>query len=362
MCASLFIFSQSAQANNMEPAILTTPDAQFTANGSVASLYLSNNAPSDTERFQRAGVTVTSLATNPNFTATLSSTPFVADSTGVFITGTVGTVQRDNRLNGNYTGFVIGQAQYTDSSLISTLGSVPDLKWNIFNAAVTNSKSGSVAEVKQAYLATGTNGATGIGAYGITSGLHYGLTSSVAGGFNATTNLSGTVSANTAVSMSYFTPGEFAAAGKIDTTRMSDIVHISGINETGTGFDGSTLSDKFVIELSYTHSVSANYYLAWYDPTLQKFVNAIAGNSTIETGQGELAFDANHNLVNLDLNNPILGTYGDLGNGMVWAVVDHTGDFTVMTDIPADVPEPSTLALGALGGLALLLKLRRRRS
>ena len=336
-------------ANVFQEASLSTNSPSLNAGNPIADLTLTNAASSDGG--QRAGVTLTRLTSNSeNFMVTIAGTPSVGDATTSDITATVGTVQLvGNLLNGYYTSSVTGQAQYTDVALRSQ-ASVADVNWSVsVSGTVSGQTSTSGTDVKQAYVVKGASFA----------GL--GLTSAVDGGWGTVaTFLGGQMSISGTVAMSYLTKAEFLAAGGNDSRdRLADIVSISGMPTTGVGFDGAKLTDQFVLQINY--GIGGGAYVAWYDTEMGRFVNAIAGNSTLAGGQGIIDFGVGAG--NFYANTPfsealdVLGNYG-YDDGVAWAVVDHNSEYTTISVIP----EPATwgMLLGGMGVLGVLQRLRRR--
>ena len=125
---------------------------------------------------------------------------------------------------------------------------------------------------------------------------------------------------------------------------LSDVLTIWGMESSL----GSTQTDTYALSLSFDATgVSAEalaagqVFLAWRYGS-DSFVNAVEGNAGGTASFVLGAYDASYTP----------GSWGvDLGNGTAWAVVNHGGDFAVLSTAP--VPEPGTWAL-MLGGLGLL--------
>jgi hypothetical protein len=156
--------------------------------------------------------------------------------------------------------------------------------------------------------------------------------------------LAGTASTNTTVTVDFSltsTSGFQAGAGQL-----SDVVKLQG-----------TDGDKVVLQLSYDESAvgtipgqtEADLFLGWFSGGL--LVNAVDGNT-------DLPGEANTPLGHLGAYDPAtdfhLGYYGvDTVNNVVWAVIDHNSEFTV-------VPEPASAGFLLIGGCALALRRWRR--
>ena len=143
---------------------------------------------------------------------------------------------------------------------------------------------------------------------------------------------------------------------------VSDVVRVSGMLNGGANPDQT---DVYVLQMTYDDTLIpgdigeaalaalGKIYLAWLNPDeaspVGKWRNAVAGNEGINTGT------ANFQGTWAEAGSPLaLGSWGvDTDLNLVWAVLDHQGDF-------AAVPEPSTLALLGLGVAGLLVARRRR--
>jgi len=121
------------------------------------------------------------------------------------------------------------------------------------------------------------------------------------------------------------------------------------------GLDGTT----FLLVMNSAIDIPANatledFYLGWFDTGDSTWKNAVLGNHAAngslalaggyaESYQQFLSSNGGWNATDM------LGAYGvDATNNQVWAVIDHNSEFGA-------VPEPSTCALLALGGVVILL-------
>jgi hypothetical protein len=122
----------------------------------------------------------------------------------------------------------------------------------------------------------------------------------------------------------------------------SDILTIWGMNN---GL-GSKQTDPYALSISFATSeplTAGDIYLITRDAS-GNWVNAVSQNIG---GTPNFVFGAYNSSYGL-------GTYGvDPSTDTAWAVVNHAGDFAV-------APEPATLTLMGLGGVASLLMRRRR--
>ena len=340
--------------------------------GAVSVLNLTNFANDDGPNGQRAGVTITgfNVVGNTNFVGVIDNGGSVgtANQSSGNVTQDVGTVTTaQNLLNGtyNYTGSVTGTAQYTDPNLAAQ-APVPNQVWTGVSLSAT--VTGNTSEVRtNVFNAQITSGSSYAG---------YSLSSSVQvngnqthpntgpGGTETTTAtlLAGTASATTTVGMSFdSTP----VIGPDSPLRTSDILTLTGIAQVGTTTNGSltvSLTDQFVLQLTYDSSVSGLQLIA--QNTGSGWVNAVTLNST-QTGNTLFANESYAQYVagTSGGDTPALGAYG-YSNGAAWAVLDHDGisgpasvsEFAVM------IPEPGTYAMifSGFGMLIGLHRLRRR--
>jgi autotransporter-associated beta strand protein len=179
------------------------------------------------------------------------------------------------------------------------------------------------------------------------------------GGFGSKAAIaSGLASAPSNVTVAFNGAGDF---GNI----ASDVATVSGMPNKGTGPQGSTLTDQFVLELGYNVTAAnalggaSALTLMWNSPTAG-WVNAILGNSDGGAGAN---FVAGAYIAGSDFN---LSWYGvDVADGYVWAVLDHNSDYGAgnLSNTPFGVvPEPSTWTMLAIGGTGLLFFLRRAKA
>lgn len=124
---------------------------------------------------------------------------------------------------------------------------------------------------------------------------------------------------------------------------------------------GGTLSDQFVLQMSYDPNAlvgrgidEASLYLGWQNGSNQ-WVNAVVGNSGDSTPH---EYSGVYDPATMNQ----LGAYGvDTTNHVVWAVINHNSDFAVSA-----LPEPGTWAMlvgvGSVGALAWIRRRRERRA
>jgi hypothetical protein len=227
---------------------------------------------------------------------------------------------------------------------------------SVLSGALINQSTTPIGDSTHNTIDPGTNLANWITPEGSLANI--GATSG--GGLHTASNIrAGTASSNVAVTLSYRTrnPGE-------SSILVSDVLEITGMT-----YANSTQTDPFALELSYDPSLIPNeaqaafqgkLFLGWNNPS-GHWVNAVDGN--YEFGSAVVsdylgswnAFAANH----VTDNNLFLfvGSWGvDTTGNTVWAILDHNSQFSTAHNLP----EPATVALLALGSLALLN--RRRRS
>jgi sugar lactone lactonase YvrE len=239
-------------------------------------------------------------------------------------------------------------SQLADDSPLSGAGSNNNgaitvvLQCNVGNATADASNSQNAfgtpltAPVSQnmsyANLASKVTASTGSGGQGMV-----GSTATLLAGTNGS-------SASQTVSMAWRTRTQ---VGRLDPILISDVMRLSGM-----ALDGTSQTSPFVLEMTYNPSLlplgassegpcasNKQIYLAWLDPNDGKWENAIMGNIGANLGGFQLgAWPA---------GDMTLGDWGvDTTNHVVWAVLDHNSDFSV-------VPEPSTLALLGVGAISL---------
>ncbi len=129
-----------------------------------------------------------------------------------------------------------------------------------------------------------------------------------------------------------------------DNIRKSDVAHLSMEED----------SPIFVLELGLTSSLNSQDSLGWLNSE-NVWVHAIDGNS--EMGANAiLGFMGSFTNSGASASSEYLGSWGiDLSNNQVWAILDHTSEFAIVS-----IPEPSSFLLGALS--LGLLYFRRKKS
>jgi len=135
------------------------------------------------------------------------------------------------------------------------------------------------------------------------------------------------------------------SAATNDINRLSDVFNLTG-----------TSTDVFVLQLNVA-SLGSDAFLGWLNGS-DTWTLATAGNS----GAGALAGAYNTGFSTFLADNggtfnsaTMLGAYGNDGSGNVWAVLDHNSSFA------AAIPEPGTLVMVGLMGVAAVVGLRRKK-
>lgn len=324
------------QANVWQHAELTTNTSETLTDGSTATVF--NNFNSDGG--QRAAAVVTSATTNG---AGWSATALAGGATegsvaeGEEITSTV-SFDSTNKLNGTHIGsLVVG---FADQAGIKGGGSLGSQTWELSAEVSGNTAASGVAQ-----LATVLAGKSFAGLNTTHNG---GLATQVA-------IRAGTATAKRDLSMTFsnIIPGNKEGVDN-DATRVSDIVNLEG-----------TGNDVIVVEMSYLDngiSDESTVGLGWLAG--DEWVLATDGNTGagILAGAHAMSYDAF-----LAANGGVfdaatmLGAYGvDTEGNTTWAVINHNSEFAANSNLAA-IPEPGTMVLAALGGLAFCFRRRSRR-
>ena len=174
------------------------------------------------------------------------------------------------------------------------------------------------------------------------------LASSLGGTNTAASILAGTNSSGSldTITLSF----QNTSGANNDTIRTSDVFILSGVHNLG-----GNQTDLFVLELNAS-TVAPGNFIGWINSS-NSWVNAVSGNTgnnaTVPQQGYAGAFSSFQTTYGSTLSNYV-GAYGvDVGNGNVWAVLNHNSDFGV-------VPEPATWGLLAFS-LTTVMVLRRRR-
>ncbi|HEV3417231.1 MAG TPA: autotransporter-associated beta strand repeat-containing protein [Pirellulales bacterium] len=146
---------------------------------------------------------------------------------------------------------------------------------------------------------------------------------------------------------------------------ISDVLNLSGMSSTpGDHFQTDAfalqmtyspgtlngretlLASQGLIDLAWLNTTLNQPFGIWQNATMGDFGTGLAGN-VFQNYQGSWdSFAAANAVTDSNIGN-FLGSYGvDVADHTVWAVVNHNSQFAV-------VPEPSSLILLAIGGLAL---------
>jgi hypothetical protein len=234
------------------------------------------------------------------------------------------------KLNGTYNATLTLSLQHNDQTIAGTFANdLGAATWQ-FSHVVSGqtATSGTMAQ-------TNGNSLAGVG-----------LTNSGGNGTNATV-LAGT-SDGTTTSVTFTT----TSSAPNDNYRVADIAQIT----TGSG--------PFVLQLSFNDTLASalpggksSAFLAWHSLSTDAWINAVfgnTGNTSFSLTQFSGSYAAFVALNGSDLTTT-MGAFGvDTTNNIVWAILDHNSEFTV-------VPEPSTYAMLLGGVLMMAVVIRRKR-
>ena len=309
-------------ATNTSNGSGNAPSVNVTANiYNVATATPSGNGQTLTNNGAGTLVASAKIQTNTiNAASTQNASSWTASSGTIAAgnTGTVETLSPTLLLNGTYHGtanLVVGNVA-KDGSAISgaTTGDVLNNASYAFSGVVSGNTSTGRGNIYSAQILSGSSYA------GYSLGASPGISTHLATGpaANMTTQATlsyGTASAVATVNMSFDnTPA--AGAGTDNSFRTSDILTLTGIHSVGTS-GAVTLTDKYVLQLSYDNTVPTAGYIGQATP-LSGWVNAVSLNSTATatafantTYAFYLANDTS------GTNIPALGAYG-YANGVAW--------------------------------------------
>lgn len=415
---------------NMTPATSTINVLAGGTSG-VTNLSVANtasDASSSTGAFTGAAGSATGSVATANVGATITGSPVGTTAGNVAVTynatsGTVGT-------SGTFSYTITNSSNSSDAQGTNA-NKTTAFTVNIGSQIADGDGTGGfvTANAASAVVAVG-NGSGGGGSYAglgskVTSTTTLGTgardgtenlnsnnpsnlggSANILSGFNSSTTTAATVSMNWRAQTSAETvPGNNASStldssletlpgsrNSLPTTGLvSDIVTLGGLTSTGTGTVGQTLTDPFVLQMSYNPSLLpkgfrltsaalaaeeaglANnklIYLLALNPNTSTWVLATSentGNDATAAQKGvQVPFatfvtntfgsGATPATLTATQLNTIMGAWGiDTTNHVVWTVLDHDSPFAV-------VPEPSAVVLTALGMVGLVfVGLRSRR-
>ena len=139
-----------------------------------------------------------------------------------------------------------------------------------------------------------------------------------------------------------------SSAALNDLIRESDIYSLDGTGNV-----------PFVLQLSVAQ-LTGDSFLASFDSGTNEWINAVAANTGNTASGNQLDYNGSFASFQATYGTNLasyMGAYGiDTSTGSAWAVVDHTGSFTLVP-----VPEPGAATIAAPLGLGLLVAWRRSR-
>jgi len=360
-----------------------------------ASLSFSGTGNGQTWRVSNAAATAGGLRSDAIIT---SATLVAAQTQAGWSTALSGTIASSGsavaasftptgKLNGSYQGKLVVSAQNDQTISGASANDVLNSATTSLTATVAGNTSTSRTNVSSADVLSGqsygtTAASSGTSAHdGTSSGYGLAISGTVAGAHTSTGNagipttatlINGVASARNTVKMSLDTT---AANGVTNANRTSDILTLAGLNGTNPANGQVSLTDIYVLQLTYDTSATGVEYIAWNNGS--QFVNAIMGNDTGGVN-GNAPTPFGTNALNESYADYLASSPGSLGqqlgaygyyNGVAWAVLDHTGisdgsgGFQNGTNEFAVIPEPSTwgMILGGFGMLIGIQRLRKRR-
>jgi len=112
---------------------------------------------------------------------------------------------------------------------------------------------------------------------------------------------------------------------------------------------GTLIWEYDPIDLSVLNIVEDTVRLYWYDESTSTWILAGEASNNTQNGDGEFVLGA---------PTDVLGDWGlDIPNNYAWANIDHASEYAL---VGQQIPEPTTIALLAIGGIGLIRRKRKQ--